>query len=99
MKRRSTKDMHLIVEAYLTHQGTKASFCSDHGIKAHTLDYWRRKLSGGLQGGSSHRFVALEVEDSGTNLEIELHYPNGNRLSLPQGTSLTVLQALVKTCC
>ena len=99
MTRRRTKDMHPIVEAYLTYEGTKASFCLEHGIKGHTLDYWRRKLSVGLEGGSSHPFVALEIEDSGTNLEIELHYPNGNRLVMPQGTSLAVLQALVKTCC
>ena len=99
MTRRSAKDMYQIVESYLTYEGTKASFCSDHGIKAHTLDYWRRKLNAGLKGESSHRFIALEVDSSGVNMEIELCYPNGNRLIMPQGTSLRVLQALVKTCC
>jgi len=91
--------MRPIVDAYLIHEGTKASFCLQHGIKLPTLDYWRRKLSEGLNDKTSDRFVALEVDCSATNMEIELHYPNGNRLVLPQSTSLDVLQALVKTCC
>ena len=91
--------MQPIVEAYLTNEGTKASFCLEHSIKAHTLDYWRRKLSEGIKGERSQRFVALEVDGSGTNLEFELYYPNGNRLTMPQGKSLRVLQELVKTCC
>jgi hypothetical protein len=99
MAQRKAKDMLSIVEAYLSHEGTRESFCLERGIKVHVLDYWRRKLCGGTNGESSNRFVALEVENSGTNLDIELHYPNGNWLVMPQGTSLSVLQALVKTCC
>ena len=99
MTRRTSKDMHPIVESYSTYEGTKESFCVERGIKAPTLDYWRRKLCRGSNGESLHKFVALEVNSPGTNLEIELHYPNGNRLIMPQGTSLSVLQALVKTCC
>jgi len=99
MTQRTSTEMRPIVDAYSTYEGIKRTFCVERGIKMPTLDYWRRKLYRGLDGEFSHRFVALEVDRFATNLEIEFHYPNGNRLVMPQGTSLTVLQALVKTCC
>jgi hypothetical protein len=85
--------MRPIVEAYAQYQGRKKTFCEEHGLAAHTLDYWRRKFSSSKAEPSG--FIALEVAAGSSGPTIELHYPNGVRAIVSVGLPVEVLQSLI----
>lgn len=93
MKQKTSEAMRPIVEAYAQYQGSKKAFCAEHGLAAHTLDYWRRKFHGSQAEPSG--FIALEVGPVSSPSTIELHYPNGVRAIVPAGLPAEVLQNLI----
>ena len=93
MKQKKSEAMRPIVEAYAQYPGSKTAFCAEHGLAAHTLDYWRRKFHGSEAEPSG--FIALEVGAGSSSPTIELHYPNGVRAKVPVDLPIEVLQNLI----
>ena len=93
MKQKTSEGMRPILEAYAQYEGSKKAFCEEHGLAAHTLDYWRRKFSDSKTEPSG--FIALEVDSGSTGPTIELHYPNGVRAIVSVGLPVEVLQSLI----
>ena len=93
MKQKTSEAMQPIVEACAQYQGSKKAFCAEHGLAAHTLDYWRRKF--GEPKAEPSGFIALEVGAGSSAHTIELHYPNGVRAIVPAGLPVEVLQNLI----
>ncbi len=94
MKQKTAEAMRPLVEAYTHHQGSKKTFCQEHGLATHTLDYWRRKLN--EQPAQSSAFIALDVEPSWLTDTIEVHYLNGVRVVVGVETPTAILQRLIQ---
>lgn len=78
------------VAAWKASGWSRKSYCTEHGLNVHTMNYWytkarREKVPGG--------FVPLEV---GASDGLEVRYPNGVRLLLPAGTSMALVAAYVR---
>ncbi len=81
---------------------TRIAFCQLHGISAHSLDYYRRKLRGGvgavsrllpveLAGPSA--FGSLPLVSATVPLRVELS--NGRRIVVEEGFSATLLKSVI----
>lgn len=83
------EEMLAHVAAYRNGDMTKAEYCATHDINLHTMAYWCAK-SGKMEpeGGFT---ALLAVSD----MTIDLHYPNGVKLSLPIGTPLSEVAACI----
>ena len=105
MKHKTQSEMEPMVAAYAQYSGTKKSFCAEQGINPHTFYYWQRKLSEHISPPKKgNKFIALEVkgsrrEDVGKLGQLELVYPNGNRILLPISSSLQLIEQLVQLNC
>jgi len=86
---------------------TIIDFCSNHGIVPSTFHYWKKKFS---KKSVRKDFIPLVVKPSGTDLPegstcteitnrkeatLELVYPNGTMLRLPQEMDLELLRTLI----
>ena len=101
MKRKTAKEMHRIIAGFSDYKGTKKSYCAKQKITIHVYDYWKKKLNREAKASKAEQFIALQVvpEKQRGFDEIELHYPNGNRLMFPADTSLNLLENLIKISC
>jgi hypothetical protein len=95
MKQKTESIMRPLVEAYACYPGSKKAFCEEHGLAAHTLDYWRRKFSD--HRGETSDFVALKMIPPGAYGHwLEVHYPNGVRVVVSAEAPLVMLQSLIQ---
>ena len=79
----------------------RKSFCEQHGLKLSTFSYWRSRYNqsnassppqtGGHRPGSFKRIVPVHP----AGFSIELIYPNGVRMILPEGTDLSTISSLI----
>lgn len=69
---------------------SRKSYCNEHNLNVHTLNYWCAKARQVRMPGG---FVPLEV---GASDALEVRYPNGVRLLLPAGTSMAQVAAYVR---
>ncbi len=104
MKHKTQAEMESMVAAYAQYSGTKKSFCADQGINPHTFYYWQRKLSTDNPAKKRNKFIALEVKGGRTEKtseydQLELVYPNGNRILLPISSSFRLIEQLVQVNC
>lgn len=97
MKQKTKSEMETILSAYANYEGTKKAFCQEYEIKGHTLYYWQRKLRG-ITSTSPRKsdFIKLEISDSVSLEGISIHYPNGNRVSLPKVVDHGLLENLIR---
>ena len=74
------------------------AFCEQESLNAGTFYYWRKRL-GATQQAEPTTFVPVRFAhhpDHGAEAScIELTYPNGVRISLPAGSSLPWIHALI----
>lgn len=97
MKQKTQSEMEAILSAYANYDGTKKSFCKEYGIRGHTLYYWQRKLSSeSSQGANKNNFIKLDLSDHLSTEGISIHYPNGNRVSLPKLVNQGLLEKLIR---
>jgi len=74
-------------------------FCAQEYIHPVTFYYWRKRLSQ-REDTASPVLVPVCLEQGPrlgqhATTAIELHYPNGVRLSLPQNSSLSLIRSLI----
>jgi len=78
---------------------TKTDFCQQKKINIHTFTYWVQKYK--TQGQQKHKanntkkFIPLQVAP-GRPTAVELVYPNGVRLCVPEEVDLLFLKSLIK---
>ena len=99
MKHKTQTEMESLLLKYEQYSGTKKSFCAEQGIRPHTLYYWQRKLSEQSSSKSTSKFIALQVEGLNQVGQIEVAYPNGNRVLLPDNCSFPLLERLLQISC
>lgn len=71
------------------------TFCEQHGIGQAMFYYWKKKY---IQSQSTHerKFIPVRINDTQVQTgEIEICYPNGVRLKLPQGIDLSVIRSFI----
>lgn len=78
------------VAAWKASGRSRKSYCTEHDLNVHTMNYWCAKARRGEVPGG---FVPIEV---GASDGLELRYPNGVRLLLPSGTAMTLVAAYVR---
>lgn len=104
MKRTTQKEMAYLLESYKEYRGTQKDFCKEHGIKAHTLHYWRNKLSNAESDNKGNKFLPIAIKDSSLlsqvpSTQIEIGYSNGNTIRLSITTSTTIIHQLLQIRC
>ena len=104
MKRTTQKEMKYLLESYQEYKGTQKDFCKEHGIKAHTLHYWQKKLSNTESDNKGNKFLPIAIKDSSLSsqvpsTQIEIGYSNGNTIRLSATTSTTLIHQLLQIRC
>jgi len=87
------KEMDRLLTAYSIYQGTQKSFCELHGIKPHQLSYWRNKK--GDDSKTSNSFIEIADTAIHSTQQIQIHYPNGNKLHLPINSPVQLIRTLL----
>lgn len=85
--------MFAIIEQWESSQESREAFCQSHNLSVSTFSYWRTKYAKAKKQAGEPGFVQLQACMS-DNLEVI--YPNGVRVKVPQGSSLADLRALIQ---
>lgn len=92
----STADkMFALIKICLESGLNNKTFCEQHGIGQAMFYYWKKKyiLS---QSIPEAKFIPVRIKDTQIQRgEIEICYPNGVRLKLPEGTGLSVIRSFI----
>ena len=92
-RRRSKEEMYPIIDHWQSSGLTKQSFCDQQGIAKSVLCYWHKKYKSDQEVPNG--FLPIKIGDdrsmsSGSKIEIE--YPNGVVLRLPDHTPSAVIR-------
>lgn len=71
----------------------RATFCKEVGVTVAAFGYWRTKYLKALKSDRPGEFVELKPLSP---MPIEIVYPNGVILRLPQSSSISELKALIR---
>jgi len=93
MGTRKEKDMFDLIHRWEDSDEDRTTFCNANGLTLYTFSYWRTKYRKSQARSASSGFVELKPT-SPTCLEIV--YPNGVVIRLPQTSSLSDLKALIQ---
>jgi len=103
MRQRKKVAMYELVKAWESSTQSKSAFCESASINIHTFTYWHQKYKkefkkekGPSQGPN---FLPLQIEKTSAvppAITIDLHYPNGVRLSVPQRVGISYLVQLLQ---
>ena len=97
MKHTKEEQMFELIEKWEKGDLSIKKFCLRENITYFTFQYWRKKL---LESARLSGFVSIEAPAPACPLgKLELHYPNGVKITLPENSSLdSVQQLLLLTC-
>lgn len=90
--RRKKEDMFELMRHWDESDEDRISFCKANGLALATFSYWRTKYRKSLRAASDG-FVELKPTSSS---RLEIVYPNGVIIRLPQSGSLLDVKALVQ---
>jgi hypothetical protein len=91
--RRKKESMFELMRQWEECDEDRISFCKSNGLALATFSYWRTKYRKSQEASASRGFVELKPISS---LSLEIIYPNGVIIRLPQSSSLSDLKALVQ---
>lgn len=91
--RRKEEEMFSLIRQWEESKKGRATFCSEYGLTVATFSYWRTKYLRALKSDTSGEFVELKPL---TPIPIEIIYPNGVIIRLPQSSSSSDLKALIR---
>ncbi|HKK66251.1 MAG TPA: IS66 family insertion sequence element accessory protein TnpB [Clostridia bacterium] len=78
------KRMFSLVESWRESGKTRKQFCSEHYMKVSTFAYWVTRKNKAVPAAEG--FLPVDLSAAGERKDqIEIHYPNGVRLSVPAG--------------
>jgi len=94
--RKSYEEMKRVVESCQSSGMSNKSYCKQAGIPLSKYYYWQKKLRED-QEKPADKFIPIEIGEAGSHPhQIEISYPNGVRLKLPQGSPLTLISSLIR---
>lgn len=77
--------MFALVDAWRESGKKRKEFCDEHRIKVSTFAYWVTRRNKAEHPGSGFLPIDVFRRSGQTATSVEIHYPNGIRLSLPAG--------------
>ena len=91
------KQMQEHIQAWQNSKLTQQEYCSRNQLSFNTFYYWLKKIKEREQSLGAG-FVALRFKDQrpSTVGSVEIHYPNGVRLSVPVSTDLRLVSRLIR---
>ncbi len=97
---RTATQMYPLIEKWYNSGQSRSAYCKANNIALHLFAYWHKSYQ-------EHKNTSLKEESSFINLnisaepelEMSIHYPNGNRLLLGSVTNITLIERLVKINC
>ena len=90
-KHKTASEMFPLIEEWASSGQTQQGFCKSRGLFQSVFNYWRKKY---LDAQNSEPTPFKELHpDLAT--KIEICYPNGVKIQLPAGSSLSTLQTLI----
>ena len=87
------EEMFCLIRRWEESGKDRATFCKEVGVTVATFGYWRTKYLKALRSDISGEFVELKPLSP---MPIEIVYPNGVILRLPQSSSTSELKALIR---
>ena len=94
MKKKALREkMFALCRDWETSGKTRDEFCTENELTLAQFGYWRSQYLS-AQKETAGDFVAINP-DTSTAGAMEIRYPNGVRLSLPDKTPLSTIKALV----
>lgn len=84
-------EMFSHIEAWQESRKTQKLYCAEKNIPHSVFQYWRRKFRNEREESNCDDFAELIV--GGTSPGMEIVYPNGVILRLPQGTDPRMVRA------
>lgn len=98
-KTRSASEMFPLIQEWEGSGLSQKAFCNHQGIKPHVFWYWLRRYreqQGALVDQERPGFVSVEMDQvPAESVLAEVIYPDGTRLILKEGVSLSFLQSLL----
>ena len=93
-KQEREQEMFRLIEQCHCGEMTNKAFCREYQLPEWKFYYWQNKYREYQQ---PQGFVPVNVSQSksGTQNKIEIHYPNGIHIHLPQQTGMTMVKALI----
>ena len=91
-KKRSKTEMFPIVEEWQTGKENKKAFCKQKGIAISVFYYWQKRYKESQDSGG---FVPIRINTKGQlsrNPVIEIEYPNGVLVRLPNQTLPSIVR-------
>lgn len=96
MPRKSESEMFPIIEEWESSPESMGQFCERHQIPKSTFSYWRTRYSKNNQKSRVNRAEFLEVRMDHVSVDLEIIYPNGVKLRLPQNSPMSQLRTLIQ---
>jgi hypothetical protein len=95
---RNSTQMYPLIRAWLQSNQSKTNFCADQNLNIHTFNYWLTKMqSQQTPGAAPNGFIALQVDEPLQRAaEIQILYPNGNKISFTVGTPVFYVKELLE---
>lgn len=97
-KTRRASEMFPLIQEWEDSGLSQKAFCNAHEIKPHVFWYWLRRYrdQGPLVNRESSGFVSVQKDrPSAESVMAEIIYPDGTRLLLKEGVSLSFLRSLL----
>ncbi len=86
--------MFALIEAWRESGKTRKQFCGEQNMKVSTFAYWITRKNKDI--GSVKGFLPVDVSETGQSKStVEIHYPNGVRLTVPVG-DVTMISTLIR---
>ena len=97
-KHATKEDMYGLIMEWKQSEDSKRIFCDRHGIKMPTFQYWERKYGNEERQAGGDKFMSLTVTGLNSDVtegEVEIHYPNGMRITVSKEMSEPFLESVV----
>lgn len=80
-----TQKMFALVEQFQQSGTSRREFCLEHDMPTSTFGYWIRRYQNSRGTDSGTRFIPIDLSGSTPPApnDVEIHYPNGVRISVP----------------
>jgi hypothetical protein len=89
------QEMFTMIKASQESGISNKAYCEREGIRPANFYYWQKRYRES-QIKTEDKFIPMQVEQTLNGLkEIEICYPNGVRVKLPQGIDLSVIRSFI----
>ena len=91
--RRNEEEMFSLIRQWEEGDDNRATFCQEHDLTLATFSYWRTKYLKSQKSNTPKGFIELKPI---SRLPVEIVYPNGVIIRLPQSSTTSEQKALIQ---